>query len=102
MGLMDQMDLFLNLWNNLKNSLIYIFVRYLSYSLLKIHRKLTSGYLLDDKATLMILSTELLYKFLLDSDYKDWPRRGIICDVSGEIYIVEVNPSISRCFRVEL
>jgi hypothetical protein len=46
------MDLFLNLWNILKNSLIYIFVRYLSYSLLKIHRKLTSGYFLGDKATL--------------------------------------------------
>jgi hypothetical protein len=48
------MDLFLNLWNILKNFLIYIFVRYLSYSLLKIHRKLSSGYLLCDKATLSL------------------------------------------------
>jgi hypothetical protein len=56
MGLMDQneMDLFLILWNILKISLIYIFVRYLSYSHWKIHRKLTSGYLLCDKATLTL------------------------------------------------
>jgi hypothetical protein len=46
------MDLFLNLWNILKDSLIYIFVRYLSYSLLKIHRNFRSGYLLGDKASL--------------------------------------------------
>jgi hypothetical protein len=45
------MDLFLNLWNILKNFLIYIFVRYLSHSLLKIHRKLISAYLLCDKVT---------------------------------------------------
>ncbi len=32
-----------------------IFVRKLSYSLLNIHRKLTSGYLLCDKATLSVL-----------------------------------------------
>jgi hypothetical protein len=40
------------LWNILKNSLIYILVRYLSYGLLKIYRKLTSGFLLCDKAFL--------------------------------------------------
>jgi hypothetical protein len=39
-------------WNILKYSLIYIFVRYLSYGLLKVHRKLTSGYLLCDNASL--------------------------------------------------
>jgi hypothetical protein len=47
-------------WNILKNSLIYIYVRYLSYSLLKIHRKLTSGYLLCDKATLTY--SDILYR----------------------------------------
>ncbi len=40
------------LWNILKNSLIYIFVRYLSYSLLKIHRKLAIGFTLCDEASL--------------------------------------------------
>ncbi len=54
------MDLFLNFWNILKNSLIYFFVRYLSYSLLKIHRKLTSGYLLCDKATYLTIDNQSL------------------------------------------
>jgi hypothetical protein len=31
---------------------MYTFVRYLSYGILKIHRKLTSGYLVCDKASL--------------------------------------------------
>jgi hypothetical protein len=40
--------------NTFKNSLIYIFVRYLSYGLLRIHRKLTSGYhFFFDKASLI-------------------------------------------------
>ncbi len=47
---------FLIFWNILKNTLIYIFVRYLSYGLLKIHRKLGSGYLHCDKASLTRLS----------------------------------------------
>jgi hypothetical protein len=40
-------------WNSLKNSLIYIFVKFLSYGLLIIHRKLTSGYLLRDNPSFM-------------------------------------------------
>jgi hypothetical protein len=58
------MDLFLNLWSILKNSLIYIFVRYLSYSLLKIQRKLTSGYLLCDKATITRLFCDFFLFFI--------------------------------------
>jgi hypothetical protein len=46
------MDLFLNLLKHSQNFPNIFFVRYLSYSLLKIHRKLISGYLLCDKATL--------------------------------------------------
>ncbi len=49
--------------NILKNSLIYIFVRNLSYGLFKIHRKLTSGYLLCDKTALSFIS--LSFKFNL-------------------------------------
>ncbi len=45
------MDLFLNLWYILKKSLIYIFVRYLSYSLLWMQRKFKSGYILCDNTT---------------------------------------------------
>jgi hypothetical protein len=45
------MDLFLDIRNFLKNSLIFIFVRYLSYSLLKIHVKFTSGYVLCGNAS---------------------------------------------------
>jgi hypothetical protein len=55
------MDLSLNLWNILKNFLIYIFVRYLSYSLLKIHRKLIMAYLLCDKVTLMDLWEVIIF-----------------------------------------
>ncbi len=55
MGLMVPNGPYPYLRNILKNSLIHIFVRYLSYSLWKIHRKLTSGYLLCDKATLIFL-----------------------------------------------
>ncbi len=40
------------LQNILKNSLVYIFIRCLSYRLIKIHRKFTSAYLLCDKASL--------------------------------------------------
>jgi hypothetical protein len=35
-----------------KNSLVYIFMRCLSYRLIKIHGKITSAYLLCDKASL--------------------------------------------------
>ncbi len=38
---------FLSFWNILKKFPVYSFVRYLSYSLLKKHRKITSGYLCD-------------------------------------------------------
>jgi hypothetical protein len=49
------MGLLRNLLNYSRKFLIYIFVRYLSYCLLKIHRKLTSGYLLCDKTSLLII-----------------------------------------------
>jgi hypothetical protein len=45
------MDFFCILLNILKNSLVDIFVRCLSYRLIKIHRKFTSAYLLCDKAS---------------------------------------------------
>ncbi len=48
---MDQIYLFLNLLKYSQKFPNLYFVRYLSYGLLKIHRKLTSGYLLCDKAS---------------------------------------------------
>ncbi len=42
---------------------MYIFVRYLSYSLFKIHRKLTSGYLLCVNASLSKMVEEVLISF---------------------------------------
>jgi hypothetical protein len=42
---------FCNLYNILKNSLVDIFTRCLSYRLIKIHRELTNAYLLCDKAS---------------------------------------------------
>jgi hypothetical protein len=46
------MDFFCIILNILKNSLFDIFMRCLSYRLIKIHRRFTSAYLLCDKACL--------------------------------------------------
>jgi hypothetical protein len=45
-------DLFLNLLKYSQTFPNLYFMRYLSYSLLKMHRNLTSGYLRSDKASL--------------------------------------------------
>ncbi len=48
------MDFFCILYNILKNSLVDIFMRCLSYRLIKIHRKFTSAYRLCDKVSLIV------------------------------------------------
>jgi hypothetical protein len=47
------MDFFCILYNIPKNSQVHIFIRCLSYRLIKIHRKFTRAYILCDKATLI-------------------------------------------------
>ncbi len=57
------MDFFCILYNTLENSLVDIFMRCLSYRIIKIHRKFTSAYLLCDKASLTT-NMAMKYNFL--------------------------------------
>jgi hypothetical protein len=57
------MKSFCILKNILKIFLIYIFMRCLSYRLIKIHRKFTSAYLLCDKASLTMILAMILSSF---------------------------------------
>ncbi len=86
-------------WNILKNSLIYIFVRYLSYSHLKIHRKLTSDYLLCDKATLNYFSKAVICLKAIGGmrNTREW-RAAILSGVWLILLFRGINAVISNAF----